>query len=131
MYIAKKPCTFAGQDFLIGDPVPEELVLKSRVPHLIKERVIEEVEVEAQEGIVKFSIPVQTENGGFMVDLSNEEMVQVFEVMQGTAEAAVQLIEAITSNDALILLDAADSRKAVKKLVKERASVLMAETVEE
>lgn len=124
MYIAKKPCSFGGQDFLIGNPVPEELVLRSRVPELIKTGVLEEVAVEMQEGIVKFEIPVQTDNGGFMVELESEELVQVFSVLQATTEEAKAIIDGITSNDVLILLDVSDSRKAVKKLVKERASVL-------
>lgn len=124
MFIAKKPCSFAGRDFLIGDPIPEDLVLKSRVPNLIKTGVLEEVAVEAQEGIVKFTVPVHAEEGDLMLELTNEELVQVFDVLQETSEAAGPLIDGITANDALILLDVADSRKAVKKLVKQRASVL-------
>lgn len=133
MYIAKKPCTFAGQDFLIGDPVPEELVLKSRVPNLIKTGVLEEVAVEAQEGIVKNIIPVHAEEGDLLLEVTAEELVQVFDVLQATAEEAKTIIDGITSNDVLILLDVSDSRKAVKKLVKERASVLFPaeETAEE
>ena len=124
MYIAKKPCSFAGRDFLIGDPVPEELVLKSRVPNLIKTGVLEEITVEAQEGVVKFTIPVHAVEGDLSLELNNEEMVQVFDVLQASVEDARIVIDGITSNDFLILLDVADSRKAVKKLVKDRANVL-------
>lgn len=42
-YIAKRPCKFAGHNFLIGEVIPEELVLKSRVPQLVKTKVIEVV----------------------------------------------------------------------------------------
>lgn len=124
MYIAKKPCSFAGRDFLIGDPVPEELVLKSRVPNLIKTGVLEEITVEAQEGVVKFTIPVHAVEGDLSLELNNEEMVQVFDVLQASVEDARIVIDGITSNDVLILLDVSDSRKAVKKLVKDRANVL-------
>ena len=124
MYIAKKPCSFAGRDFLIGDPVPEELVLKSRVPNLIKTGVLEEITVEPQEGIVKFSIPVHAAEGDLMLDLTNEELIQVFDVFQTSAKEAESVIDGITSNDALILLDVTDNRKSVKELVKQRANVL-------
>lgn len=125
MFVAKKPCSFAGRDFLIGDPIPEELVLKSRVPDLIKTGVLDEfTEAEEKTGIVKFSIPVHAEEGDVQLELTNEELVQVFDVLQSTAEEAESVVDGITSNDALILLDVADSRKAVKKIVRQRASVL-------
>lgn len=42
-YIAKRPCKFAGHNFLIGEVIPDELVLKSKVPQLVKTKVIEVV----------------------------------------------------------------------------------------
>lgn len=36
-YIANKVCRFFGHDFLKGEVVPEEFVLKSKVPELLKQ----------------------------------------------------------------------------------------------
>ena len=56
MYIAKSVCRFAGHNFLKGEVIPDELVLKSKVSQLVKTRVIEIVdgvspEKESAEGI--------------------------------------------------------------------------------
>lgn len=47
MYKAKKPCHFQGQDFMIGDPIPEGIFEKSRVSALVKWGMIEKVDGEA------------------------------------------------------------------------------------
>lgn len=124
MYIAKKPCNFAGQKYYIGDSVPAESVSPERVSALIKHGVIEEIAAEAQDSEVLIHIPVHAKEGDLDCILTGEEMVQVFDVLQADATEAESLIDGITKNDALILLDVVDRRKAVNKLVKDRANKL-------
>lgn len=123
MYIAKKVCTFAGNSFLKGEAIPKELVLKSKVPELVKTGVIEVVEDTCGSG--KYIIPVHAEEGDLMVELSNEELVQVFDVLQSGADEAKQVIDNMTCNDALILIDVVESRKGIREYVKKHATALL------
>ena len=44
MYVAKKPCNFAGKKFAIGEEIPEELIDPNRFEKLVKFGRIEKVE---------------------------------------------------------------------------------------
>ena len=46
MYIAKKPCHFGGKTFRVGESIPEEAIVKSRVSALIRWGMIAEVDGE-------------------------------------------------------------------------------------
>jgi len=79
-YIAKKVCSFGGQDFLIGNPIPDELIHKGRVADLVKMGVISEVpeapaleEVVAQVGQVKFALTVHAEEGELALEFTEDE----------------------------------------------------------
>lgn len=123
-YIAMKPCNFAGQKYFKGDSVPEEVVLPERVTALVKHGVIAEVSEEVQEDEILIHIPVHAQEGDLDCALTSEELVQVFDVLQADVSEAEALIDGITKNDALILLDVSESRKTVNKLVKQRAAKL-------
>lgn len=47
MYIAKKPCHFKGEFFLVGEKIPEGMFEKSKVSALVKWGMIAEVDGEA------------------------------------------------------------------------------------
>lgn len=130
MYIAQKPVKFSGRDFLVGDEIPEELVDRTKVPQLIKQRIIAEAtkEAEACVGVVKFAIPVRAAEGDLILELDNDALVSVTDVLQGTATEAESIISGITSMDALILIDACDHRKGVQNLAEERAASIKEET---
>lgn len=44
VYIAKKPCRFGGQNYLIGDKIPADKILPRRVGSLVRMGVIMESE---------------------------------------------------------------------------------------
>ena len=131
-YIANRPCRFGEQDFFKGDIIPENLILPERVAALIRSKVITDTvsgvsdfaDCVAQVGVVKFAIPIHTESGDLEVEVTEEEVVQVFDVLQATAKEAEEVINTITSENVLILLDVTDKRKGIHNLVTERANAL-------
>lgn len=128
MYIAQKPVRFSGRDFLIGDEIPAELVDRTKVPQLIKQRIIAEAPKEAEHvGVAKIAIPVRSAEGDLMLELDNDALVSVTDVLQGTSAEAETIISGITSMDALILIDACDHRKGVQQMAKDRAAVITEE----
>ena len=135
MYIALKPINFGGQDFLINDIIPEEFVDPAKVKQLEKQRIIavqgsDGFAPVAQEGQVRFTIPVHAEEGDAPLKLTQEELVSVTDVLQANTDEAGKIIATIEKSEPLILIDVLDSRKAVKKLVRERAAVLFPEPEE-
>lgn len=129
---AKKPCSFCGNQFFIGEEIPAEYVLdpngqeKAGVLTIVGSDSGEDLDSEftATVGQVKFTIPIHAEEGDMLLELTEEELVSVTDVLQESAEAAKAIIDTIESENALILLDVLDSRKGVKTLVRARANVL-------
>ncbi len=83
--------------------------------------------IEAEPGGFETSVPVTVfgdKDHDMSVPLSPEEVNQVFSVMQMTAEEGDKAISAVTSENVLILLHAADSRKAIKNAAKKQADKL-------
>lgn len=175
--IAKKPCSFGGRKFFIGDEIPAELVtdvkvqemygrisiigadggepdaqnivlytqeqLDSMVTEAIAEaekKHAEEMEILEQEiselSQAESAVPLETvvipvggaadgDNGQFTaVPATAEEIQQVFSIMQLNAEEGSKAIADVRSENVLILLHAADSRKTVKEAAKKRAGSL-------
>ena len=138
-FVCVKPVNLSGNKYLPGEMIEEGHVLPSRVRALIRMGCIakaevdplpvaELVQVETGEE-VKFSIPVIREVDGdtaqvMSVPLAEEEIQNIFAVMQMNVEEAEKAIEDIRSEDVLIVLHAADSRQGVKKSAKKRAMVL-------
>lgn len=133
-YIAKKVCSFAGRDFLIGNPIPDELINPGRVADLIKIGVITEVpdvypvegmdDIVAEVGQVKFEVNIHAEEGDLPLELTNEELQQLVDVLQAKAEEAKALVAEITSENVLIMVDCLHPIKSVRSAVKERAAEL-------
>lgn len=137
-YIALKAITLNGVGYAAGERIPADAVLPSRVPALLRNGTIAKADgetlymsaelaqtaPEVDEGI---EIPIQTENGVLGLFANYEDIVKALETMQMNAEEAEKTIKEIESEDALIILDACDSRKTVKKAAKERAEALRAE----
>ena len=140
-YIALKAVTFGGVAYPEGATIPADVVLPSRVPALLRTKVIAKlsdinesnhvggaemphIEPKEVEGV---NLPIKTEDGVLELLASREDIVKAVETMQMNAEEAEKSIKEIESEDALIIIDACDSRKTVKKAVKERAEALRAE----
>ena len=72
MFVAKKPCNFAGKRFAIGEEIPEELIDSNRKMTLLKFGRIEQVETpenddtkqtSPEDGENKPNAPVTAEGG--------------------------------------------------------------------
>lgn len=172
--IAKKPCSFGGRKFYIGDEIPETLVAdaklqekmgvitivndgigvsggqsdtlftqeqveamiaasmeetdKKRADQLAKlqEYVaeLEETEPGAYDGVVLIAVKGAADGQYTAIPVKAEEIQQVFSVMQLNAEDGAKAIADVKSENVLILLHAADSRKTVKNAAKEQADKL-------
>lgn len=81
---------------------------------------------EIEPGAFESTVPVTIfgEEEDMAVRLFPEEINQVFAVMQLKADEGVKMIEAVTSENVLILLHAADSRRTIKNAAKEQADKL-------
>lgn len=128
-YIAQKPCRLAGQAFLIGDLVPDEVIHPGNAKNLLKMGIIAETSgdhisiFQAAEGATSepMVITIHSKDGDLELEPTPEGIQAVFDVLTSSAKDVEPTIKAMTDADALILLDLADSRKSVKELARDRA----------
>lgn len=129
--IARRPCSFGGKKYFIGDEVPAEDVINPTVQEdqgtlaIVKDE--QGVLETAEDG--KVAIPVIRDGEGDVADvlsipLTEGEVQHVFAIMQMTADKAAEAMEDVDSEEVLIVLHAADSRSGVKKAAKKRAEQL-------
>lgn len=122
-YIANKVCRFAGHDFLKGEVVPDDLVLKTKVPQLLKTGVLVESKEEKTEPI--FSIPVVTSDGSQSVALNVDEVTVVFNYLGSkNADESKAIVDTVMSKDLLIILEKTEQRKGMKDYIKNRFNQL-------
>ena len=129
--IARRPCSFGGKKYFIGDEVPAEDVINPTV-HEDQGRlaiVKDDQGVLETAGDGKVTIPVIRDGEGDVADvlsipLTEGEVQHVFAIMQMTADKAAEAMEDVDSEEVLIVLHAADSRSGVKKAAKKRAEQL-------
>lgn len=142
--VANKPCSFGGNKYLIGDEIPANLVLNPN--EQIKRGTISKLngsaaaeplageDLEAAVTPLKYTVPIYKEDGGFVISVTNDELVVFAEIRQNPGNKAEDkkkiedTIKEITSNDLLIMLDALDGRKVVTGPVMERVEELAGET---
>lgn len=143
--IALKPCTFGGKKFLIGDKIPENLVVNPKVQAKMGTIAIsggtippEELQqYTSQVGEVKFEIIIHSENGDLPLAVTNEELSIFTDILQINVsktedkQKVSDMIQNIESEDLLIMLDALDGRKFVKEEAQERAAALVPDEQEE
>lgn len=138
--IANKPCSFGGRKFYIGDEIPENLVAdaglqeKMRVITIVKDGMGEsggqsgslftQQDEERNDGVIRISVKGEFDGQYTEIPANPEEIQKVFAIMQMNAEEGARAIADVTSENALILLHAADSRKTVKNAAKEQADKL-------
>lgn len=127
--IAKKPCSFGGKRFYIGDDIPVELVQEPKTQEKYGNLVI--VNDEAVTAAMDPGAPggdftvVHLVISGREMDLDPESIQAVMDVLTANADEAEKLVKQINSDDILFLLNAADSRKTVQTAAKARAQALM------
>lgn len=169
--IAKKPCSFGGRQFYIGDEIPENLVAdaslqekygvitivndseggsseqsgslftQEQVEKMIAEAVeeaekkketpfeeiqayvaeLKETELGAYDGAIPISVKEESDEQQTAVPATPEEIQQVFSIMQMNATDGAEAIAGVKSENVLILLRAADTRKTIKDAAKKQA----------
>ena len=131
MFIALKPCKFAGQSFLTGEVVPTELVDVKAVRRLKRQHILAEADgetqkatVQAPEGKQLFAVPVLTKDGTLSVELTAEDLEILFTVLQKNANDAGNIVAEQTNKDLLLCIHALDGRKTVQSAAKEKATAL-------
>lgn len=90
----------------------------------LQEHAAELREIEPGAFVSLVPVTIFGEEEDMTVRLFPEEINQVFAVMQLKADEGVKMIEDVTSENVLILLHAADSRKTIKNAAKEQADKL-------
>ena len=132
VFTCTKPATFAGVKYMPGDTVPAEAIPADRVGAVIRLGLIAEAQpaAEAQRepeppATTTFTVPVTLEDGTvYDATVTPEAVVELVAVLQTTVEGATARVKAITDGTALILIDACDSRKTIKKAAAARAAEL-------
>lgn len=130
--IAKKPCSFNGQTFYIGDEIPSEFVINPKAQEKLGVIAIaadggdpsEPAVTGAFIGQVEFAIPINQRDGKMILHCNEEQICKAAEVMQMTAGEAKETIKEIEDEKVLILLNACDSRKAIKEATEAAATKL-------
>ena len=116
--IAKKPCSFGGMRFYIGDEIPADLVMNPR------EQEKMDVLVLVEDAPAPITITVKAEEGDMPLEPTVEGLQAIFDILTCKPEEAKPIIENMTDGDALILLHMSDSRKAIKTAAEARAKAI-------
>lgn len=130
--IAKKPCSFGGEKFYIGDEIPVELVQNPATQEKYGTLAIVEGDAVTPAPTVNATVvsdPVLTITvcvDGEQMDLepTDDGLQDIFSALIGNAETAISVVNKMTDNDALILLHLSDTRTTVQKAAKARAEKL-------
>ena len=96
--IAKKPCSFNGQTFYIGDEIPPEFVINPKAQENLGTVAIVSVSDAsrtnlAEDGQVEFGVPIKQKDGTMTLYLNEEQICRAVEVMQMTASEAKEAIK--------------------------------------
>lgn len=126
--IAKRPCSFGGKKFFIGDEIPSEFVLDPKIQE--KMGVLVRVDAQGHPAPVQeepketITIRIPVEEGDLTLDVTHDGLQDVFSVLAAKATDAETVIEQMTDGDALILLHLTDSRKTIKTAAEDRANAI-------
>lgn len=134
--IAKKPCSFGGKKFFIGEEIPAGLVADPASQEMMGVLTIAKGENEEMpaasvgafpvdcEGVITVSVNGENDGEMLAVLVTAEEIQQVFSIMQSNTDEGTKAISEVESENVLILLHAADSRKTIKEAAKKQADNL-------
>lgn len=127
--IAKKPCSFGGRQFFVGDEIPTGLVADAKQQEKwgVVSIVATDGEAGAYEGTVTISVFGESEGDNEQitaVPATPEEIQQVFTIMQMNADNGAKAVTEVQNENVLILLHAVDSRKTIKDAAKKQADNL-------
>lgn len=135
-YLCRKGLNISGVDYKPGDIIPNGVILPNRVRTLTAVGMISEVAEENGTPVVNtqpvvsvpelstISIPVKGDNGNITLEVTPEEVQEVFSLLQMTANEGITAIGKVESDNVLILIHAVDTRKTMQNAAKERADIL-------
>ncbi len=135
-YFANKPCKFAGNNYLIGDVIPAEVLVPSRIESLKKAGIISEspatiVAGEVFEQVIDdlkgslLRVPVYGDGNEVHCFLCTEfEINAIFTILQKTIEEATEIIASEKSENVLNIIKNIDSRKGIKVAASSRITEL-------
>lgn len=132
MVIAKRPCSFEGKEFFIGDQIPDDYVLdpeameKMGIVSVVGDKASANTEdVGSVVAEVFFRAPIKKGERTLEIDVSEAQFVETVQTMQMTTKDATAHIKGdVEDNTVLILLNALDSRSSVKKEAESKALIL-------
>lgn len=104
-YIARKPCSFGGRKYLIGEDVPADIVLDGK-------RQVALGTLAAVQDDKTSAILISL--GEEQVSLAPEELQRIFDILQAKSEDAVALLQEETRENVCGVIAVCDSRRAVK-----------------
>ena len=106
---------------MIAHEVAEAEQKKDSQMKELKEYIAELQEMPSvSDGVIQLEIKGAADELAASVSIKTEEVQQVFSIMQLNAEEGVKAINAVKSEDVLILLHATDSRKTIQNAAKMR-----------
>lgn len=104
-YIARRPCSFGGKKYLIGEDVPADVVLDGK-------RQVALGTLAAVQDDKPSAILISL--GEEQFSLAPEELQRVFDILQAKSEDAVALLQEETRENVCGIIAVCDSRRAVK-----------------
>lgn len=104
-YIARKPCSFGGKKYLIGEDVPADVVLDGK-------RQVALGTLAAVQDDKTSAILISL--GEEQVSLASEELQRIFDILQAKSEDAIALLQEETRENVCSVIAICDSRRAVK-----------------
>lgn len=130
--IAKKPCSFGGERFYIGDEIPVALVQNPKTQERYGVLAILEGDAVTPAPTVSpivvsdpvLTICVRVGEEEMELEPTDDGLQDIFSALISDPAGAMAVINQMTDNDALILLHLADRRTTVQKAAKARAEKL-------
>lgn len=104
-YIARRPCSFGGKKYMIGEDVPADVVLDGK-------RQVALGTLAAVQDDKTSAILISL--GEEQVLLAPEELQRIFDILQAKSEDAVALLQEETRENVCAVIAVCDSRRAVK-----------------
>lgn len=104
-YIARRPCSFGGKKYLIGEDVPADVVLDGK-------RQVALGTLAAVQDDKTSAILISL--GEEQLSLAPEELQRIFDILQAKSEDAVALLQEETRENVCGVIAVCDSRRAVK-----------------
>lgn len=104
-YIARRPCSFGGKKYLIGEDVPADVVLDGK--RQVALGTLAAVQ-DDKTSVILISL------GEEQVSLAPEELQRIFDILQAKSEDAVALLQEEACENVCGVIAVCDSRRAVK-----------------